>query len=392
MGYQPVPITGLSFVSSIGSTIDDMVKNLSTQKRGLSFQHRFKEFIKAPLGEVQFQTSGILTPQDVIANQLHFSITEIAKKTKVFERYKPEEIGFFFGTSTAETYSLLRQIELMFADKKTCLENYLSPKNNHGFLVETMKEFFPIKGINATLTTACSSAASAIAEGFYAINSGLVKACFVGGFDILNPLTICGFNALQIHDNQYCVPFSIQRKGMNLSEGGGLFLLEKYKAGTNNQTHAFVKGVGGASDAFHMINSNPEGFGATLSMINALNCAGFLPENIDYINAHGTGTQSNDASESTAVAKLFKTPTPISSTKAFHGHALGGSAAIELVVCIAALQNQKLWCGIFEDHEYGNTICHAKQGLLKKPLQNIMSNSFGFGGNNMSLILGRTWK
>ena len=341
------------------------------------------------MGEAQFASAGILTPEDILANQLHYSITHIANETQVFEKYRPSEIGFFFGTSTADTYPLLSKIDQMFEDKSNHLYSYLTNKNTHGFLVKQMKEFFPIGGLDATFATACSSAATAIAEGFYALNTGLVKACFVGGFDILNPITICGFHALQILDTNFTVPFAKQRKGINLSEGGALFLLEKTGAVSHENVYAFLKGVGGSSDAYHMTKPEPNGFGAELSMKNALSCANMSAENIDYINAHGTGTESNDAAETFAIERLFKNQTYISSTKSLHGHALGGSSSLEMAVCLAALQTQKMWCGLFENNDYDDEILHVKKPLIGKPLNTILSNSFGFGGTNMSLIFSR---
>ncbi len=389
LNFQSIPITGISFVSSLGSTIDDLVKNLSSKKRGLSFNHRFQNLINAPLGESHFSSLGIFATNNILLNQIYCSIQKIAKETKVFEKYHPSEIGFFLGTSTAETYPLLIKIDQMFKEKSLSLSPYLANEDSHGFLVDAMKEFFPFEGFSATFTTACSSAAVAIAEGFYAINTGLVKACFVGGFDILNPLTVCGFNSLQIIDSGFCTPFAKQRKGINLSEGGGLFLLENKNAVTSENNYCYIRGVGGASDAYHMTKPDPNGYGSESSMKKALHCAQMSIKNIDYINAHGTGTIANDASETLAVARLFKNETPISSTKAFHGHALGGSAAIEVAVSIAAFQSQNIWDCLFDNEEYEDDILHVTKNTLKKPINTILSNSFGFGGTNMSLIISR---
>jgi 3-oxoacyl-[acyl-carrier-protein] synthase-1 len=223
------------------------------------------------------------------------------------------------------------------------------------------------------------------------INNGLLDRVVVGGTDALTKFTISGFKSLMIFDEEWCRPFDESRKGLNLGEGAGYVVLESEKSISLSKQKpvAMLSGWSNASDSFHQTASSPDGHGAQLSMQEALNVAGLKPEDIDYINAHGTATPNNDLSESQAIKKIFKSRIPpFSSTKAYTGHTLAASGGIEAVFAILAIQNGY----IYPNLNFRNAI--EETGLIPQlkfsennKVKHVLSNSFGFGGNNSTVII-----
>ncbi|HOA36745.1 MAG TPA: beta-ketoacyl-[acyl-carrier-protein] synthase family protein [Flavihumibacter sp.] len=241
-----------------------------------------------------------------------------------------------------------------------------------------------------TISTACSSAANAIMLGARLIKAGKMDMVLAGGTDALSRFTLNGFNTLMILDHQLCQPFDQQRRGLNLGEGAGYLLLVndavKERFGLTSQVR--VTGYANANDAHHQTASSPDGAGSFLAMQGALAVSQLQPADIQYINLHGTGTQNNDASESAAIRRLFTNGLPrLSTTKGFTGHTLAACGAIEAAYSVASLERQCLYPGLRITQpvieEPGVMVNSFEEGVA---LKNILSNSFGFGGNCSSLI------
>ena len=220
------------------------------------------------------------------------------------------------------------------------------------------------------------------------IEADLIDAAVVGGVDSLCLTTLYGFHSLQLCSAAPCRPFDVARDGISIGEAAAFALLERVP-GTLDGDDVLLLGVGESSDAYHMSAPHPEGHGARRAMQAALSSANLGPASIDYINLHGTGTPSNDRSESHAVTSLFGPTTPCSSTKGATGHVLGAAGALEAVISALALQNGLMPGG-------ANTACvdptltaHYIRENRRAPIARVLSNSFGFGGTNCSLILGR---
>jgi 3-oxoacyl-[acyl-carrier-protein] synthase-1 len=250
-----------------------------------------------------------------------------------------------------------------------------------------------IKDYVSTISTACSSSANAILVAARLIKNGVLDRVLVGGVDALTLFTLNGFNSLMILDRDGCKPFDEERNGLTLGEGAGFLMIEsegslKKKGKT---VLCEIKGYGNACDAFHQTASSPEGKGAYLSMEKALAKAGLQPAMIDYINAHGTGTKNNDLSEGIAIKRLFQDSVPaFSSTKAYTGHTLGAAGAIEAVLCIMAIQHQWIYPNLnFKQTMKELGFSPVTTFQYHAPVRNVMSNSFGFGGNNTSLLFSK---
>jgi 3-oxoacyl-[acyl-carrier-protein] synthase-1 len=222
------------------------------------------------------------------------------------------------------------------------------------------------------------------------IKNGVLDRVLVGGADALTLFTLNGFNSLMILDRNGCKPFDENRNGLTLGEGAGFLVIESEEAVKKEGKTILceIKGYGNACDAFHQTASSPEGNGAYLSMEKALASACLRPATIDYINAHGTGTKNNDLSEGVAIKRLFSDRIPaFSSTKAYTGHTLGAAGAIEAVFCVMAIQHQWIYPNLtFRQTMKELGFSPVTTFQYEVPVRNVMSNSFGFGGNNTSLI------
>lgn len=252
-----------------------------------------------------------------------------------------------------------------------------------------LAEYFSLESLTYTISTACSSGAKAFGSAKRLLDAELCDAVLVGGVDTLCGLTTNGFNSLSILSKAVSNPFSRNRAGINLGEGAALFLM------TRGEGSVVLHSVGESSDAYDMTAPEPSGAGAELAMAQALHLAGLRPQEIDYINLHGTGTEQNDAMESAAIFRLFGDDVPCSSSKPQIGHTLGASGSVEAALCWLTLKSDDdqtklpphMWDGEADEGLLSETL--VRVGQDKTALKYILSNSFAFGGSNASVILGR---
>ncbi|MCX6266713.1 MAG: beta-ketoacyl-[acyl-carrier-protein] synthase family protein, partial [Bacteroidetes bacterium] len=267
---------------------------------------------------------------------------------------------------------------------------------NHdcGDSTERIAAHLGIKDFVTTISTACSSSVNAMMFGSNLIKTGQLDRVVVGGADSVTKFTLNGFNTLMILDKTGCHPFDENRAGLTLGEGAAYLVLESEEVVMKEQKAvlAEVLGYGNANDAFHQTASSPDGTGAFLAMSKAISKSGLKPEDIDYINVHGTGTQNNDLSEGIALERIFGNHVPpFSSTKGYTGHTLGAAGAVEAVISILALKHQV----IFPSLNFSTPMkeLHIQPVSVKircnptRKLQHVLSNSFGFGGNNSAVVL-----
>jgi 3-oxoacyl-[acyl-carrier-protein] synthase I len=238
------------------------------------------------------------------------------------------------------------------------------------------------------VSCACASSAKVFASARRMIEAGLIDAALVGGVDSLCLTTLYGFHSLQLSSPSPCRPFDIARDGISIGEAAAFALLERPGDDLDGDA-VLLLGAGESSDAYHMSAPHPEGHGARRAMQAALAAAGLEAGEIDYINLHGTGTPSNDRSESQAVTSVFGPTTPSSSTKGATGHALGAAGALEAVISAIALQNGLMPGGVHTTRIDPTLTAFYIRENRRAPISYVLSNSFGFGGTNCSLVLGR---
>jgi 3-oxoacyl-[acyl-carrier-protein] synthase-1 len=220
------------------------------------------------------------------------------------------------------------------------------------------------------------------------IQAGLCDAAIVGGVDSLCLTTLYGFHALALNAPGPCRPFDTARDGISIGEAGGLALLES--PAPNRDNDIILLGVGESNDAYHMSSPHPEGVGARLAMERALTAAGLEPRDIDYINLHGTATRVGDSAEDMAVFALFGSETPCSSTKGYTGHTLGAAGIVEAIICALAIRHGMLPGSAHTEAVDPSFRISYQLATAPSRIATVLSNSFGFGGSNCSLILGRT--
>ena len=233
-----------------------------------------------------------------------------------------------------------------------------------------------------TISTACSSSAKVFASAYRSIESGFCDAAIVGGVDSLCLTTLYGFNSLQLISEDICRPWDKQRNGINIGEAAGFMLLER----SNECKGVCLTGYGESSDAYHISSPHPEGDGGKMAMESALSAAGVKASDIDYVNLHGTATPSNDQSESRGLYSIFGDEIACSSTKGMTGHTLGAAGINEAIICMLSLENSIIPANVNLNSIDDQLPIQVVTKSVKKTLKHVMSNSFGFGGSNCSLI------
>ncbi len=248
---------------------------------------------------------------------------------------------------------------------------------------------YGLSGESLTFSDACASGAHAIGRAFRMVRSGESVIAVAGGYDTMCEFTFAGFNSLQAVTVSKCRPFDRDRDGLALGEGAAIFIVEEMEHARRRGAVPIVEitGYGSTSDAYHITRPSPDGDGARRAMEGALNDAGIDASKVDYINAHGTGTVYNDLMEARAISAIFKKSTPVSSTKAMIGHLLGGAGAVEAVFTIMAIKGGFLPPNInLRNIDPGIDISITTESDCRAVVGTALSNSFGFGGANASLI------
>ena len=394
-----VAITGMGIISAIGNNVAENYQSLIQGKKGISRVSKIKtnHVNDIMVGEIDF-TNKNLEQQLALPADNNYSRTAllgaIAAKEAITNAGITNINAYKTGLVSATSVGGMDMTERYYYDY---LENKESQKyiegHHAGDSSQKIAEQLGIeKSLVTTISTACSSAANAIMLGVRLIKSGQLDRVVVGGTDCLSKFTINGFKTLMILSDTYNTPFDENRKGLNLGEAAAYLVLESDKVvqAENKKVLAYVKGYGNANDAYHQTASSENGDGATLAMQKALHVADYNPEDIDYINAHGTATGNNDLSEGRAIIRIFGENVPdFSSTKAYTGHTLAAAGAIEAVYSVLALQNNVIYPNLNFKTQMKEFNITPQLELKEKPLQTIMSNSFGFGGNCSTVIFSK---
>ncbi len=304
-------------------------------------------------------------------------------------RYGRRRVGVLLGTSTSGILQTEQAYRRRDPATGALPDDFIYRTTHNTYSVaDFVRSAFNLEGPAVVVSTACSSSAKVFASAARMISAGLIDAAIVGGVDSLCLTTLYGFNSLELLAAEPCRPYDKDRSGLSIGEAAAFILLQR-PADSLDADAVLLLGAGESSDAHHMSSPHPEGLGARMAMTAALKAAGLQPADIDYINLHGTATPSNDAAEGQAVATLFGNQVPCSSTKGATGHTLGAAGGLEAVISALALQQGFLPGGI-------NTRCVDPDIPIQYLTANregaprrVLSNSFGFGGTNCSLILGR---
>jgi 3-oxoacyl-(acyl-carrier-protein) synthase len=349
-----------------------------------------------PVGEVKMSNSMLAEKLSLPTNLIRTALLGIHAAREAVNNSGIDIKKWRTGLLSATTVGGMDKTEFFFEEFLTDQKKgLLSDVANHGCgkSTELIAHDLGINTYISTINTACSSSTNAIAFASRMISAGILDVVVAGGTDALTKFTLNGFNSLMILDTRPCRPFDAQRNGLNLGEGAGFIVLvsDKVREAEGINPISYISGYANTSDAYHQTASSPEGRGSFSAMQKALKMSDLSPDDIDYINLHGTGTVNNDLSEGTAITRLFGDRCPkISSTKAFTGHTLGASGGIEAVFSLLAIEQQCVFPNLrFENPipEIGITPQLSFESGLA--MNHVMSNSFGFGGNCSSVIFSR---
>lgn len=396
---DPVFIVGTGVISAIGNNVQQNLDALKTGRYGMGPMHYLHSGHKGklPVAEVHIENKELAELAGMPSQTSRTALlSAVAAREALNEASIPAFDQLRSGFISANTVGGMDKTEDFFkyfiADTT---RGKLRQVVQHecGTVTELVADQLGIRNFVSTVSTACSSSANAIFMGARLIRQGQLDVVIAGGTDALTRFTLNGFNTLMILDQQFCQPFDENRRGLNLGEGAGYVVLvsEKVADTLKNKPGVTLSGYANANDAYHQTASSPDGTGSYLAMKGALQQSGLKPADIDYINLHGTGTQNNDIAEGTAIKLLFdgRYP-PMSSTKSFTGHTLGASGGVEAVFSTLAIKHGLVYPNLrFETPMKELPFTPEVQFSEGKNIRNVLSNSFGFGGNCSSLIFSK---
>ena len=399
MNPERIVITGMGICSCIGDNVQETFTHLSQGKSGLStielLDTVHREHIR--VGEVKHTNEALTNILD-IPKENSYSRTSLLGILALREAIKNASLDgeslHSLGLIMASSVGGMDMTERYFYDYATNIpaRRYIT-SHNIGEITQQMASYFGIKGFVTSLSTACSSSANAIITAANLIRTGRARTLAVGGADALSKFTINGFNALMILSDKEATPFDEHRKGLNLGEAGAFLILEAESEALKHgrKILAQLSGWGNANDAYHQTASSEDGEGAFLAIEKALHCSGLSPKDIDYINAHGTATVNNDLSESRALIRIFSEEQmpDLSSTKPFTGHTLAVASAVEAIISILSIEKEMIFPNLNFQTPMKEVNIKPVTILKQKPIQHVLSNSFGFGGNCSALIFSK---
>ncbi|MDQ2085325.1 beta-ketoacyl-ACP synthase II [Herbivorax sp. ANBcel31] len=405
-----VVVTGLGAVTPIGNNVKDFwsnakegrcgidcislfdIKNskakLSAEVKELNLEDHFKK--KQILRMDRFCQIGIIAAREAFDNAGLLGI-DIDKN----------RLGVVMGNGVGGINTITHETSNLYNGGMNMVSPLLIPKSLSNILTGSISMEFGAKGISNAVITACAAGTNAIGEGFRNIQYGDADIVICGGSEAcINPLMVAGFtnmNALTLSKdkNRASIPFDRERNGFVIGEGAGILILEEYSHAIkrNAKIYAEVSGYGFTSDAYHLTAPDPSGEGAARAMNLALLNASVNPRDISYINAHGTSTVLNDKYETRAIKEVFGDlaySIPISSTKSMTGHLLGASGAIEALVCIKSIEDDFIHQTVgYREKDSNCDLDYVEKSGRKKRLDSVLSNSFGFGGHNASIVFKR---
>ncbi|MDR3679067.1 MAG: beta-ketoacyl-[acyl-carrier-protein] synthase family protein [Flavipsychrobacter sp.] len=394
---SPIYVAGAGIICAIGNNVGECITSFEHGAAGMGAMTYLNSVHKElPVAEVKYNNEELAAMANMPVNASRTALLSCIAAREALADAGIENIrGLRSGFISANTVGGMDKSEQFF---ETFTANRdagrLRNVNNHecGSITEMVAEQLNLRDQVTTISTACSSSANAIFYAARLIRHGLLDVAVAGGTDALTKFTLNGFNTLMILDKEYCRPFDDTRAGLNLGEGAGYVVLVSEKVAASLQ-HIYCRfsGYNNSNDAYHQTASSPDGTGSYLAMQGALKKAKLQPADIDYINLHGTGTQNNDNAEGTAITRLFAPHVPrVSSTKSFTGHTLGASGGIEAVFSALSVKHGYVYPNLrFETPMKELQLMPETSFVKNVPLQHVLSNSFGFGGNCTSLIFSK---
>lgn len=392
---QPLAVTHYAIANSLGRGVGAVADALLSGKSGLRSCGFETVRLDTYVGEVDGIDAVRLRPDLASFDCRNNRVAQLVLEQDGFveavnaarARYGPARIGVFMGTSTSGILEAELAYRRRAAGGELPPEFHYAQTHNTFSVADFVQRHLGLEGPAFVVSSACASSAKVFANAARMIAAGVCDAAVVGGVDTLCLTTLYGFNSLELLSSRPCRPYDVARNGISIGEGGGYALLEKATAG--DQNGVLLLGVGESSDAYHMSTPHPEGLGAKLAMERALRDAGLAAEDIDYVNLHGTATPTNDAAEDRAVHNVFGPNVACSSTKGATGHLLGAAGITEAIITMIAITTECIPGGVNTETLDPQLKSRYVTTSTPAPVRRALTNSFGFGGSNCSLVFGR---
>lgn len=393
-------ITGYGVITALGNNAHQNFSALKQGRHGVSKLELIESIHKNELlvGEIKLTNDELKAKADLKKVSVNtrgtllaiIAVKEAIKQAKLTPQ-QLENTALISGTSVGGM-DLFEQGFKYVVEGEAENPQYYFSEHDCGNLNLKIATEMGLKSYATTISTACSSSANAILLGAKMIKAGMVERAIVGGSDALSKFTINGFNTLGILDTKHTQPFDENRAGLNLGEGAGYLVIESEKVVANKEKLGYITGWGNANDAFHQTASSEEAVGAKMAIEKALKVAQIKPQEIDYINTHGTGTPNNDESESKAIIDIFgKDKLPVfNSLKPFTGHTLAACGSIETIYSLFSMNENMVFPSLnFKTPIKGRNLEPTTKLIENKEIKHVLSNSLGFGGNCTSLIISK---
>lgn len=383
---RPLLVTGYGMLSALGRDRDAHVDALAAGRTGLGpcpIDVDFETAVGAVHGELDELPPSLQPWSTRLARMAQTLLQQLDEPlARARERWRKERIAVLLGTSTAGAETTEVAYRQFVAGGAFPPDYDFQRQHTFGAVLSVVRQLSGAAGPSWMASTACTSSGKTFATARRLIEADLIDAAIVGGLDTLCTMTLTGFHSLQALDSAPCRPFRENRNGISIGEGGAFALVER-----DGDARVLIEGIGETSDAYHISAPHPEGLGAQAAMREALRRAGRRPDEIDHVNAHGTGTRLNDSAEANAIREVLGTDVPCVSTKAYTGHTLGAAAALEFAFSALAIETGCLPPAIGDGAVDPAIDLHIPTTKTTGTFQRVLSNSFAFGGNNVSLLV-----
>lgn len=381
------PVTAYSLCNALGGSTAEVISALAAGRSGIGTPR-----LDLPFETLTGNVDAALPPPPQALSSYDTRLTRMALLAydgmapaveAAVRRWGADRVAVIMGTSTGG----IEGTEAAYAEDRE--GRGIPPRfdfdHQHPFhaFADALASFAGVTGPRYVISTACSSSGKTLAAGQRLLRAGVVDAVLSGGVDGLAQTTLRGFHSLSILSRTACRPFCVDRDGITIGEGAAMMLLEREGDGP-----ARLLGVGESSDAYHMSTPDPEGVGARAAMGRALEQAGLPPSAVDHVNAHGTGTKRNDAAEARAMTGFLGPDVLVASTKGYTGHLLGAGGTTEAIFSVVALEQGWVPKTLGVEPMDPELSIHVTRERAERPIRRVLSNSFGFGGSNVSVLLG----
>ncbi len=395
-----IVITGMGIITAIGKDTGENLESLQNRRHGVGSLSLLDTIHKDELLAAEIKlTNDELAAMSGITDGERYTRTSLLGLIAASQAYESGIAKYGNTDNTRTAVVSTTTVGGMDKTEKYYRDFLESSKYSHFVYTHDCSDstrqicdHLGIRHLNSTISTACSSSINAILIGAKMIKHGLADRVIAGGTDALSKFTLNGFNTLMILDKEHCRPFDTSRTGLNLGEGAAYIVLESEASAKKDNKEIFceISGYANANDAYHQTASSPDGYGPYLAMKEALEVSGLKPSQIDYINAHGTGTDNNDLTEGLAIEKIFAPDIPpVSSTKPYTGHTLAAAGVVDAIYSILTIQQQLIFPNLNFSKKIEELSFEPVRELQQAKVDYVLTNSFGFGGNDSSLVLSK---